>query len=63
MYRFVFCSGLEAEASVPEKRTLKFSEPELEFVTYMMNKYGEDYKVRSAVCLILFVKVRTKFVA
>ncbi|XP_070540666.1 nucleolar protein 16-like [Ptychodera flava] len=35
---------LEEEASLPEKKTLKLSRPEVSYCTYMMEKYGEDYK-------------------
>lgn len=41
---FLFAE-LEAEAAVPEAKTLRLSEPEVRFCTYMMEKHGEDYKV------------------
>jgi hypothetical protein len=36
---------LEAEATIPGKRLLKLSEPEVAYCIRMMEKYGEDYKV------------------
>ena len=36
---------LEAEAGAPQVRRLKLSQPEVNFCTYMMDKYGDDYKV------------------
>ena len=36
---------MEAEASLPEMKVLTLSEPEVRYCTYMMDKYGEDYKV------------------
>lgn len=36
--------GLEAEASAPQPKTLQFSEPEVRYCIYMMEKYGDDYK-------------------
>lgn len=35
---------LESEANQPQAKTLKFSEPEVRFCIYMMEKYGEEYK-------------------
>ena len=39
-------SELEAEASLPQERRLKLSEPDVAFCISMMEKYGDDYKVR-----------------
>lgn len=36
---------MEAEANQPQERRLKFSDPESRFCIYMMEKYGDDYKV------------------
>ena len=38
---------LEEEANLPQPKTLKLSDPESEYCIYMMEKYGEDYKVNS----------------
>lgn len=35
---------LEAEANIPQAKTLKLAEPEVEYCIYMSEKYGEDYK-------------------
>ena len=40
-------TALEAEASIPAEKTNKLSEPDVLFCTYMLDKYGDDYKVRS----------------
>lgn len=34
---------LEREACLPEKKTLKLSDPDVRYCIYMMEKYGEDY--------------------
>jgi len=36
---------LEEKAALPEAFNLRLSEPETQYVIYMMEKYGEDYKV------------------
>ncbi len=36
---------LEEEANHPQERRLKYSDPEVRYCIYMMEKYGEDYKV------------------
>ena len=42
----IHISELEAEASLPQERRLKLSEPDVAFCISMMEKYGDDYKVR-----------------
>lgn len=37
---------LEAEAKAPRKRLLKLPKGQAHFLTYLLNKYGEDYEVR-----------------
>lgn len=36
---------LERQAAVPETVRLKMSEPDSQYVVYMLDKYGDDYKV------------------
>ncbi|WAR22551.1 NOP16-like protein [Mya arenaria] len=36
--------ALEQEANIPAAKTNKLSEPEVMYCTYMMDKYGDDYK-------------------
>lgn len=36
---------LEAEANAPLEKTLRLSSEEAKYCIYMMEKYGEDYKV------------------
>lgn len=38
---------LEMEASIPQEKTLKLSSEEVKYCIYMLEKYGEDYKVSS----------------
>ena len=40
--------ALEAEASLPQDKRLRLSEPEVQYCTYMMDKYKDDYKVKYA---------------
>lgn len=37
---------LEAEAKAPRERLLKLPKGQAQFLTYLIKKYGEDYKVR-----------------
>ena len=37
---------LEKEARAPRERMFKLPKGQVQFVTYMMDKYGDDYKVR-----------------
>lgn len=36
---------LEAEAKAPRRRTFRLPKNQVYFLTYFMDKYGEDYKV------------------
>ena len=38
-------SALEAEANLPVERTIKMPEDDVLYCTYMLDKYGDDYKV------------------
>lgn len=38
---------LEADAKAPRKHCLNIPKPQAEFLTYLIKKYGEDYKVRN----------------
>ncbi|XP_077992680.1 nucleolar protein 16-like [Glandiceps talaboti] len=35
---------MEEEANLPQKKTLRLSKPEVSFCTYMLDKYGDNYK-------------------
>ena len=37
-------NALEREACQPQEKTLRLSEPEVRYCTFMMDKYGDDYK-------------------
>lgn len=37
--------ALEAEAKAPRERLLKLPKGQAQFLTYLIKKYGEDYKV------------------
>ncbi|KAL4231635.1 Nucleolar protein 16 [Mactra antiquata] len=39
--------ALEVEASKPAAKTNKLSEPDVQYCTYMIDKYGDDYKAMS----------------
>ena len=41
--------GLEAEANQPQRRRVRLSQPDVRYCIYMMETYGEDYKVCSFV--------------
>ena len=45
-YYYYLLSELEAEASIPQERRLKLSEPDVAFCISMIEKYGDNYKVR-----------------
>ncbi|XP_013385162.1 nucleolar protein 16 [Lingula anatina] len=36
--------ALEEQASIPQPRKVRLSQPEVKYCIYMMEKYGEDYK-------------------
>ena len=38
---------LHQEASVPAKQTFRFTTSQVQLITYMMDKYGDDYKAMS----------------
>lgn len=38
---------LEEEANTPLAKTLQLSEPEVRYCVHMIEKYGEDYKVKT----------------
>lgn len=37
--------SLEKEAKTPRERMFKLPKNQVQFITYMMDKYGDDYKV------------------
>lgn len=37
--------NLEAEAKAPRERRFRLSNNQVQFATYMLDKYGDDYKV------------------
>lgn len=39
--------GLEKEAKLPRQKLFRLPNNEVQFITYMMDTYGEDYQVRS----------------
>lgn len=40
--------SLEKEAKTPRERMFKLPKNQVQFVTYMMDKYGDDYKVNNS---------------
>ena len=44
-------TALEREANAPQPKRFRLSEPDVRYCIYMMEKYGEDYKV-SLLCLV-----------
>ena len=38
-------TALEREASAPQPKRFRLSEPDVRYAVYMLEKYGEDYKV------------------
>lgn len=41
---------LEAEAKAPRERLFKLPKGQAQFLTYLIKRYGEDYKVRDTLC-------------
>ena len=43
----MYFSELERQANLPQERRLRLSNPDVQYAIYMIEKYGEDYKVSS----------------
>ena len=44
-----FLAELEDEANQPQEKRMRVSEPEARYAIYMMEKYGDDYKVGTVI--------------
>ncbi len=43
----LWISELEDEANIPQPRRVRLSQPDVRYCIYMMETYGEDYKVET----------------
>lgn len=46
---------LEAEAKIPRERLFQLPKGQAQFLTYLIKKYGEDYKVRFSVNKVIVI--------
>lgn len=47
--------GLEKEAKLPRQKMFRLPNSEVQFIEYMMDTYGEDYKVRITFYVLTFL--------